>query len=91
MHCAGCAATVQRALEETAGVQAAAVSFTDGRARVEGTDLDTDSLVEAIRGKGYDAAPAVASLSAAELRSEIEHRQALNERQWRDRAILINV
>jgi copper chaperone CopZ len=34
MHCDGCAATIQALLERNAGVHKAAVSFSDGHARV---------------------------------------------------------
>ncbi|MHC4217994.1 MAG: P-type ATPase, partial [Planctomycetota bacterium] len=89
MDCAGCAANVQRALEGRPGVSSAAVSFTDGLATVVGTALEPATLVEAVRGRGYDAEPIGEEAGApAELRSEIELRQARRERQWRNRAVI---
>ncbi len=88
MHCASCAAAVQRALESRPGVRSAAVSFTDGTATVVGDDLQATALVEAVRDGGYDAEPAEAALAPAELKSEIEVRQARQERLWRRRAVV---
>jgi Cu+-exporting ATPase len=89
MDCAGCAATVQRALEARPGVHSAAVSFTDGLATVVGEAVQPKDLIEAIRGRGYDAEPLGDEIGApAQLRSEIELRQALRERQWRNRAVI---
>jgi len=88
MHCAACAANVQRALTSVPGVRAAAVSVTDGRAVVTGERLDSKNLTQAIRDSGYDATPIEQLASASELRSEIELRQQTNERQWKRRAIV---
>ncbi len=88
MHCAGCAATVQRAIEARPGVRSAAVSVNDGSATIQGTDLQADALVQAVRDRGFDAEPAADAIDPAQLRSEIEIRQAQRERQWRFRAIV---
>ncbi|MHC4128985.1 MAG: heavy metal translocating P-type ATPase [Planctomycetota bacterium] len=88
MDCAGCAASVQRALEAGPGVHSAAVSFTDGLATVVGEALRPEALIEAVRNRGYDAEPLGDEIAApAELRSNIELRQARRERQWRNRAV----
>ena len=88
MTCAGCAAAVQKAVEARPGVSSASVSVTDGMASVVGEGLDPDGIVEAIRQRGFDAAPMDDRPAPAELRSEIELRQAREERQWRNRAII---
>ena len=88
MHCASCAATVQRAIEARPGVRSAAVSVNDGIATIHGTDLQAEGLVQAVRDRGFDAEPAAEAVAPAELRSEIEIRQARRERQWRFRAVV---
>ncbi len=88
MMCAGCAASVQGALESRPGVTGASVSVTSGRATVTGEDLDPDDLVRAIAGRGFTAEPLLGGASAQEMRSEIELRQQANERAWRFRAIV---
>ena len=55
MTCAHCAANVQHALEGIDGVQRAVVDEKDGVAYVYGRDLDTDTLVAAVKQAGYDA------------------------------------
>jgi Cu+-exporting ATPase len=89
MDCAGCAASIQRALEARPGVRSAAVSFTDGLATVVGDSLRPEALVEAVRDRGFEAEPLGDEVAApAELRSEIELRQARREHQWRNRAMV---
>jgi len=88
MVCAGCAASVQGALEKQAGVSSASVSFTEGRATVVGVHLDLPTLIRAIEGRGFSAEQAGEELAPAELKSEIEIRQQANERLWRFRAIV---
>ena len=88
MHCASCAVTVQRAIEARPGVRRATVSVLDGTATIHGTDLQAEALVQAVRDRGFDAETADEAVAPAELRSEIEIRQARRERQWRFRAIV---
>jgi Cu+-exporting ATPase len=88
MHCASCAATVQKALEDKPGVESAAVNVIDGRATVTGHDLDADALVRAIRETGYEARLIEELAAPAELRSLIEVQQLHYERQWKRRAII---
>ena len=88
MTCAGCAATVQRAIEARPGVTTASVSVTTNRAQVEGHNLKPEELIAAIEHKGYSAELIEDIAAPAELRSEIELRQAKHERQWRFRAIV---
>ena len=88
MHCASCAATVQRAIEADPQVRSASVSVIDGLATVLGESLQPQRLVQAVQDHGFDAEPITAPPAPAELRSDIELRQAHNERQWRNRAII---
>lgn len=88
MHCASCAATVQKALETVPGVEAAAVNVIDGRATVSGHHLDADAIVKAVHATGYEARPIDGGQGAAETRSQLEHHHMLNEAQWKRRAII---
>jgi Cu+-exporting ATPase len=88
MTCAGCAAAVQRAIETRPGVTTASVSVTDGRATIVGSDLRPDELIQAIRDRGFEAESVDEASAPAELRSEIELRQAANARRWRFRALV---
>jgi Cu+-exporting ATPase len=92
MHCASCAGNVQRALESVPGVASASVSVSNDRATVElagepGDDF-AQQLVRAVENKGYGAEVIEALRAPAELRSEIELKQAQAERAWRFRAIV---
>ncbi|MEE9213003.1 MAG: HAD-IC family P-type ATPase [Phycisphaeraceae bacterium] len=88
MHCASCAATVQRAIEADPQVRSASVSVTAGMATVLGQSLEPQRLVQAVRDRGYEAVPITAPAAPAELRSEIELRQRRQESLWRFRAIV---
>jgi Cu2+-exporting ATPase len=79
MYCAACAGVIEQALARVDGVVGASVSAAGQRAAVRWDPLKTrpSSLIEAIRGAGYDAAPDAAA-PARELR-RAESRQAL----WR--------
>ncbi len=58
MTCAGCANTVERALQNTEGVEEARVNIATERASVtfDPTEIETGALIEKIRESGYDAA-----------------------------------
>ncbi len=88
MHCASCAAVVQRAIESRPGVHEASVSVTDGLATVTGDDLETEALLRAVRDRGYDAEALAEAPAPSELRSEIELRQATATRVWGRRAVI---
>lgn len=92
MHCASCAANVQRALETVPSVKAVSVSVSNDRATVEldegaGDDIAAQ-LVSAVENKGYGASVMENLRAPSEMRSEIEIKQAQHERAWRYRAIL---
>lgn len=53
MSCGHCVMRVTKALEETPGVSSAKVNLLDGRASVEGEDLDSNLLRGAVIKAGY--------------------------------------
>ena len=55
MSCAGCVASVENAIKAVDGVSLASVNFGEHTAMIEG-DVNAESLVDAIRAAGYDAA-----------------------------------
>ncbi|GAB6167228.1 heavy metal translocating P-type ATPase [Thermostilla marina] len=55
MHCAGCVARAQRALEHVPGVRAASVNLVTSEAVVEGEIDDPQPLIDAIASAGYKA------------------------------------
>jgi Cu2+-exporting ATPase len=79
LYCAACAGTIEQALRAVDGVDQASVVAATQRATVrwDGTRTRLSSLIEAVRGAGYDAVPDAAA-PARELRRR-EHRSAL----WR--------
>jgi len=65
MNCAGCVASVEKALNEVLGVTLANVNFAEHTATIEG-DVSAQSLVEAVRSAGYDAAEMTGAEDEAE-------------------------
>jgi Cu+-exporting ATPase len=55
MSCAGCVASVEKALQSVNGVVEASVNFADHTATVK-TDVPADSLIKAVVDSGYEAA-----------------------------------
>ncbi len=55
MSCAGCVASVERALTGIAGVETATVNFVEHTATIEG-DVSATALLDAIAASGYEAA-----------------------------------
>ena len=87
MTCTGCAAGIQAALESRQEVTSASVSFAAGTAQVEGNGLQADSLISAIRQRGFTA-ELIQSNEEEFDQSDIERQQQANERTWRYRAIV---
>ena len=83
MHCSACAASVRRALAGVEGVADASVSHGDELARVTGTALPEDQLLEAVRKAGYTASVRAEQRSVAAQRTEIEHLQHTTAARWR--------
>lgn len=78
MTCAGCQASVQKALSSVPGVTGANVNLLMHSARIEG-DAETARLIAAVESAGYGAAVAPASKSAVEEQEELE---AKREREY---------
>ncbi|WP_417659756.1 heavy metal translocating P-type ATPase [Pseudidiomarina sp.] len=55
MSCAGCAKTIEKALNTVTGVTSVNVNFANEVAAVEGENLAPEALVQAIKDAGYDA------------------------------------
>src|SRR5262245_26099976 len=72
MHCAGCASTVEAALERVPGVTGVEVSFAAGLAvvRARNGTAPLGALADAVRAAGYSAAAAGATADRALLRRE---------------------
>lgn len=87
MTCAGCAASIQKALEDRADVTSASVSFSAGMATVEGRGMKATSLVDTIESRGFKARPFEQSEADVD-GSAIERQQKANEKTWRHRAIV---
>jgi Cu+-exporting ATPase len=56
MSCAGCVSAVEQALAGVEGVEMATVNLGERTAIVEGSDVAVDSLMQAVKQAGYDAA-----------------------------------
>ncbi|PTL93279.1 Cu+ exporting ATPase [Halomonas litopenaei] len=76
MTCAGCVASVQKALAATSGVERAEVNFASHTARIHG-DVDAKALVQAVESVGYGAEPIV------DLRQAERQRAERNQREYR--------
>ncbi|RQW69528.1 heavy metal translocating P-type ATPase [Halomonas sp. YLB-10] len=76
MTCAGCVASVQKALAATPGVEHAEVNFASHTARIHG-DVDAEALVQAVESVGYGAEPIV------DLRQAERQRAERNQREYR--------
>ncbi|MFO0976864.1 MAG: heavy metal translocating P-type ATPase [Planctomycetaceae bacterium] len=85
MTCAGCAASVQKALMSRPDVALASVSVTTGLALIEGSHLQTDSLIQTIVDRGFGAERLAEDVDT---RSQIERQQQAAEQLWRHRAIV---
>ena len=69
MSCAGCVKSVQKALENTNGVDTASVNFGTHSAQVVGS-ADSHALIAAVEAAGYSAAPIVDMADAERTRAE---------------------
>jgi Cu+-exporting ATPase len=77
MTCAACQARVQRALQDTPGVEAVAVNLMLGNAAIRYDESATTParLIAAVRATGYDAAMPSATESSLALQSALDDRQ----------------
>lgn len=74
MNCAGCVASVQKALRQVSGVEDAEVNFATHTARVRG-QVTSDALISAVAGIGYGAEPIVDLREAERRRAESNRRE----------------
>src|SRR5574344_1666706 len=79
MHCAGCAAAVERAVRKISGAEDIYVNFATGRLNLRpGAGYPGDAAVlDAVKRAGFQAAPPTAETSAAV--SEKDRREARRE------------
>ena len=82
MHCSSCVGHVERALSGVPGVESASVSLADSTADVRGGGLQSDALVEAVRGAGFSATPIERRRSVAEERDDLERRTDARAGRW---------
>ncbi|WP_092997119.1 heavy metal translocating P-type ATPase [Thiohalomonas denitrificans] len=78
MSCAGCVASVEKALNAVPGVETASVSFAEHAAQVSGR-VDADTLIKAVVDAGYEAA------EVKDLDREQEEREAAEREAYRGR------
>src|SRR3989442_3211006 len=69
MSCASCAATVQAALGDAAGVSTATVNYATGKGAVDYDDAQTNvaELIKAVRAAGYDCGRASVTFTVEQL------------------------
>ena len=69
MSCASCAATVQAALGDAAGVSAATVNYATGKGAVDYDDAQTNvaELIKTVRAAGYDCGRAGVTFTVEQL------------------------
>lgn len=84
MSCTGCAATLQKALEDRCGTARVAVSFSSGLATVEGPNLCVSEIADIVRRRGFGAE--LVRDSERLNQSDIERTDAARELIWRRRA-----
>ena len=77
MGCAGCVSSVEGALKGVAGVSRASVNFAEHTAIAEG-DAPAQSLIDAVRAAGYDAAELISAADESEKEAaELAHYRSL--------------
>jgi Cu+-exporting ATPase len=77
LSCAGCVTTVEGALQAVAGVSVASVNFAEHTAIAEG-EASAQSLIEAVRAAGYDAAELISAADESEKEAaELAHYRSL--------------
>lgn len=71
MSCAGCVASVERALNSVSGVENAAVNFSENTAEVSG-NVSAQALIDAVVAAGYEAAELKGTSEEAEEKEAAE-------------------
>lgn len=77
MSCAGCAKSIERALQSCAGVTGVNVNFASEVAAVEGKNLQAEQLIAAVKDAGYSAQLIDHNKSQDDLREDAQQRQFL--------------
>lgn len=75
MSCAGCAKTIEQALLSNPNVSKVNVNFASEVAAVEGANLDSDALIEAVKNAGYNASVIDRERGHAEQKDTTQQRQ----------------
>jgi P-type Cu+ transporter len=93
MHCAACAARIEKALTETPGVGSVGVNFATARATVQYDPKVTtpEALREAVRGQGYDAVLPAAGAGPAGTDDAVVQAQVAEYRKLRTRFVVAAV
>ncbi len=83
MTCAGCARTVEKALQSVPGVEQAAVNFADASATVTFYEetASVRALVDAVEAAGYEASDKAETRQPLSV-TEAQHYQSLRRRFW---------
>lgn len=83
MSCAGCVASVERALQAVPGVDSAAVNFAEHSAEITG-DVNAVALIEAVTAAGYEAAELRGTTDEADEKAaaELAHYRQLQKKAW---------
>jgi Cu+-exporting ATPase len=77
MSCAGCAKSIERALQSCDGVTSVHVNFASEVAAVEGRQLQPEQLIAAVKEAGYSAQLVDHSAAQTDPREEAQRRQLL--------------
>ncbi|MDG2093755.1 MAG: heavy metal translocating P-type ATPase [Phycisphaerales bacterium] len=87
MHCGGCVANVQNALEGLSGATNVQVDLHQAMASMEGV-IDPSTAIKAIEAKGFSASIRETSWTPVTLRTDLERRQHSAAQKWGWRAVL---
>ncbi|MEM8834810.1 MAG: cation-translocating P-type ATPase [Planctomycetota bacterium] len=88
MHCAGCVASIERALHGVQGVESVAVDLLGGAASIAGERLHGESLIKAVASRGFEARQDTSRASLKRARTELEDTQRANSDRWRRRFLI---
>ena len=81
MHCGGCVANVQNALEGLSGATNVQVDLHQAMASMEGV-IDPSTAIKAIEAKGFSASIRETSWTPVTLRTDLERRQHSAAQKW---------
>lgn len=76
MHCASCATIITKALQKTEGVKNASVNYSTASATVEYEEkISLETLIAAVKSKGYSAELLKEGTNAAEAQAKLIHKE----------------